>query len=383
MASIIELKEKLNKLEKEDKKSFKIFNNIFYVSSSVGKLVIPASFKTNVREYFGERDKNGEIVESEEEVIKRLETQKIVKTFNKQTGEGALFNWLRASRPGMRVEEVENEKKRVYEYIEKSRENCDFCNPEKYTPEDVFGRVEGKHCITGGNIAKYDAWSSVIFFRIHNPLEFSLKELSDYIETGFKWFERVYQHDKEYKYPFFLWNCLDKAGASKVHGHAQILMTKEIHYAKVELLKRASENYRKNTGRDYFEDLYKAHEAIGLSLGSFFGDVHVLANLTPIKEKEIVIIARKIPSESEDVKKAIFNVLRCYIDELGVTSFNLIISCPPIPENKTSPYIVRIVDRGSIFKSTTDIGGMELYGSSVISDDPFKVIESLKEFLNP
>jgi hypothetical protein len=42
------------------------------------------------------------------------------------------------------------------------------------------------------------------------------------------------------------------------------------------------------------------------------------------------------------------------------------------------PYIIRIVDRGSLLKSTADMGGMELYGSSVVADDPYKVIDVLK-----
>jgi len=41
---------------------------------------------------------------------------------------------------------------------------------------------------------------------------------------------------------------------------------------------------------------------------------------------------------------------------------------------------VRIVDRGSIFKPTADMGGMELYGSSVIATDPYTVIKALREF---
>jgi len=49
---------------------------------------------------------------------------------------------------------------------------------------------------------------------------------------------------------------------------------------------------------------------------------------------------------------------------------------------KEFPYIIRIVDRGNLLKNTADIGGMELYGSVVVADDPYKVIESLNEALN-
>jgi len=376
------LEDKLNELKKENSEMFQVFLNIFGVSTSYGKLVIPKTFRVRVREYFGSRDRDGNIVESEEEAVKRLEIQKIIKIYNKWTMEGALFNRLRASRPGMRQENVDEQKKKVYKLIEKSAQNCDFCKPEKYTPEDVFGRIKGKNSITGANIAKYDAWSSMIIFRKHDPLEFNLEELYDYIETGFKWFKQVYQHDEEFKYPFLLWNCLEKAGASQVHGHAQILMSKGGSYGKFELLKKAASEYRKENERDYFRDLYKLHELIGLGM-ALDEDIHIFANITPVKEKEMVILTPFSPSKSYSVVKAIFNTLRCYIDVLGVTSFNMAIYCPSFDDQDDLPYIVRIVDRGSIFKSTADIGAMELYGSSVISDDPYTVIKAFRDFQGP
>jgi hypothetical protein len=325
---------------------------------------------------FGKKDDNGNIIESEEEVIKRIETQKVVKTYNKWTGSGSLFNSLRASRPGVKQEEMEDIRKKIDEYIKASEKGCEFCYPEKNTPEDIFGRVEGKYGITGSNIAKYDAWSSVIFFKRHNPLEFSLEELSDYIDIGFKWFKKVYNHDKQFKYPFFLWNCLQKAGASQVHSHAQILMTNNIHYAKPQLLRKVFREYMKIIGKNYFRDLYKVHDNLGLVLD---GEINGFASITPIKEKEFIIISRDDPSKNESIKEAIYRILRCYIDELGVTSFNMVISCPAFGEI-SFPYVIQIVDRGSIFKTTVDTGAMELYGSSVVSDDPYNVINALNKY---
>lgn len=376
MNSILDLEERVSNLKEEDEDSFRLFNNIFHISSAPGMVKIPPSFKEKVRTYFGNKDEQGNIIESKKEVIERIQTQKVVKTYNKWTGEGSLFNSLRASRPGMRPEERAQEQKKIQEYIEKSKEGCDFCDPEKYTPEDVFGRIQGKHCITGANIAKYDAWNSMIFFKKHNPLDFTLEELSDYIETGFKWFKKVNNYDKRFMFPFFLWNCLPKAGASQVHGHAQVLMTDDIHYAKTQFLRKNFRNYMRLTGKNYFRNLYSVHKALGLALDT---EINGFASITPIKEKEFIIISRDNPSTNEDVKEAIYKVLRCYIDKLGVSSFNLAISCPA-PGEKFFPYIIRIVDRGSIFKPTADIGAMELYGSSVVSDDPYSIINAVNEF---
>lgn len=376
MDSIMDMIDKINELKEKDKYSYSLFKDIFQASGSTGTMKIPYSFKKKVRSYFGNKDKDGNITESEDEVIERIKTQKVIKTYNKWTGEGALFNSLRAGRPGMRENELINEKNKVEEFIEKSYEGCDFCKPEKYTPEDVFGRVKGKHCITGANIAKYDAWSSIIFFNKHNPLDFTQEELSDYIDTGFKWFKKVYNHDKQFKFPLFLWNCLPKAGASQIHGHAQILMTNEIPYAKIQFLRHVFHRYMSLKGKNYFNMLYEVHKALGLALDA---DIKGFASITPLKEKEFVIITRENPSINAEVKKEIYRVLRCYIDKLGVNSFNLAISCPAFGEANL-PYLIKMVDRGSIFKSTADMGAMELYGSSVVSDDPYNIIKAVNEF---
>ena len=106
------------------------------------------------------------------------------------TGEGAVFNSLRAQRPGLKVK---NGKNQLEKLIKNSAENCDFCNPEKSTPEDSFGRVKGKFCITAANLAKYDAWSSLLIFKKHNPLEFTQRNyliISKPLLTGFIRFTR-------------------------------------------------------------------------------------------------------------------------------------------------------------------------------------------------
>ncbi len=376
MKSILDLEEMINRLKKEDEDSFKLLNNIFHTSSASGSLKIPLSFKEKIHTYFGNKDESGKIIKSKNDVVERMQTQKVVKTYNKWTGEGSLFNSLRASRPGMKSQERNQEQEKVQKYIEKSKENCDFCQAEKYTPEDVFGRIKSKHCITGANIAKYDAWNSMIFFKKHNPLDFTQEEVSDYIETGFKWFKKVHNYDKQFISPIFIWNCLQKAGASQVHGHAQVLMTKNIHYAKTQFLSRNFRSYMQLTGRNLFKDIYTSHKALGLALDN---NVNGFASITPLKEKEFIIISKDNPSTSDDIKKTIYRVLRCYIDELEVNSFNLVISCPSFGETFL-PYIIRIVDRGSILKPTADVGAMELYGSSVISDDPYNIIKSVNAF---
>ncbi len=366
MGSIIELVDKVENLSPERKK---LFHTIFRVWRYVGELRVPPSFRRKVKEYYGEK---GEDVTC---AIERIRTQTIVKTFNVWTGEAALFNRLRAGRPGQKTKQPVEGKERLFAYIKEAEEDCDFCNPEISTPEDVFGRVRGKHCITAANIAKYDAYNGVVVFDQHNPLEFSQKQLSDYIDVGMEWCRKVNRYDRNLKYPFFAWNCLGKAGASQVHGHAQVLVARDMPYAKVQTLFHAADRYGKETTGDYFDALFKAHESVGLA--SRDRETGLLAYLSPVKEKELMMIASSI---NDDLKVTIFKVLRCCIDEMGVVSFNMSITMPSIDgEGDGLPIITRIVDRGDIFKPTSDFGGMELYGTNVIGSDPYTVFETVRK----
>lgn len=367
MGSIIELVDEVKKLSPEKRE---LFDTIFRVWRYEGELRVPSTFRQKIREYFGEEG------ESEERVIERISGQTVVKTLNIRTGEAALFNELRAGRPGQKVRLTREQVDRLLARIKEAKKNCDLCDPERSTPEDLFGRIKGKHCITVANIAKYDAYNSLVVFEEHNPLEFDEEQISDYIDVGLEWCRKVYEHDPEFRYPFFMWNCLEKAGASQVHGHAQVLVTRDLPYTKVLTLYRISEQYRKETGNDYFDLLYKAHEWVGLAI--MHKQIRLLVYLTPVKEKEVMMIA---PSISDALKLMIFKVLRSFIDQLGVVSFNLSITMPRLDGGENPfPIITRIVDRGNIFKLTSDFGGMELYASSVIASDPYRIFEVVRRY---
>jgi hypothetical protein len=378
MDSIFELEDYINDLRKNDDESFRRFYQIYSFYSEVGNMNIVPSMESFVLNNFGKKDKSGHIISGVEEVFENLENQKIINIFNEWTCQGTLYNPLRSNRPGMSRDRSQQMKK-LMNLIDDSREGCDFCRPKTNTPEDFFGRIIGKNSITAANIAKYDVYSSLVIFKKHNPLDFNLEEFSDYMDTSFEWFETVFNQDENYKFPFFVWNCLPRAGASLIHGHAQILITRDRPYARVESLKRASQNYKTKTNNEYFNDLYKVHKSLGLSYK--LGDVKLFTSITPVKEKEIIIISTKPPSKDNQAKMVIFKTLRFLIDVLGVQSFNMSISCPSMSEEDEFPYIIQIVDRGDISKSTADIGGMELFGSTVVADDPYTIIKKLSEYL--
>jgi hypothetical protein len=350
-----------------------IFDRIFHVSTTVGQLDPPETMRQWIEGYFGS--------------VEAVKSQRIVKITNLVTMEGSLFNELRASRP------MEAKASSDLEETIMSNLGDPFCKPLEGTPADTFGRARGKHSITASNIAKYDGFHGVVIFDEHNPLIFSSEEVSDYVDTALAWARKAHDVDREARYFFFMWNCLWKSGASILHGHAQITLSRDMHYAKVENLRRSALRYRETHGVNYFDDLYAAHKALGLTLEN--GNTRILAYLTPIKEKEVLLISEEL---DQDLKDSVYKVLRGFVERLGVQSFNLALYHKPFdgvyPEQSRRaqdrpiadveedwsgfPVVVRIVDRGDPNNKTSDIGAMELYAASVIASDPFRVAEALR-----
>ncbi|MBC7262091.1 MAG: hypothetical protein H5T63_08760 [Chloroflexi bacterium] len=336
------------------------FQRIFQVNTTVGELTPPPSMYEWIERYFGSVD--------------AVRKQRIVKVTNLITLEGALFNELRASRP------MEARASGDLEQTIMSNIGDPFCRPLEGTPEDIFGRIKGKYCITASNVAKYDGFHGLVIFDEHHPLHFTEEGVKDYIDTALAWARKAHCEDKEARYFFLMWNCLWKSGASILHGHAQMTLSRGIHYAKIEHLRRAALLYRIAHGVNYFDDLYEVHKSLGLA--TLYNGVRILAYLTPIKEKEIILISERL---NDELKRAIYHVLRCFVEVLGVSSFNLALCMRPIDSVQEDwngfPVLVRIVDRGDPNNRTADFAAMELYASSVISSDPFYVAQALNKAL--
>ncbi len=352
--SITQLPEILARLRPEDRR---VFDRIFRVSATVGELVPPESMRGWITRFFGS--------------VEAVTSQRITKVTNLVTMEGALFNELRASRPiEVRIDEE------LPQIIAKSQGDP-FCRPAEGTPADIFGRISGERSITASNVAKYDAYHGLVIFNEHDPLIFNREDVLDYLQTARRWAEAALAADPEARYYFLLWNCLWKSGASIVHGHAQMTATKDMHYAKIEALRRAAVFYRGAANQDYFADLYHAHDLLGLAWNK--DGVRGIAYLTPIKEKEIILMADR---EDRALYEEIFRVLDRFRG-LGVRSFNLALFGPPLTPDgldwSAFPVMARLVDRGDPNNKTADFGGMELYAASVIANDPFRVAEAMRE----
>jgi galactose-1-phosphate uridylyltransferase len=202
--------------------------------------------------------------------------------------------------------------------------------------------------------------------------------IRDRLVTARRWALAANDEDPTARYYFLIWNCLWRAGGSIVHGHMQMTVTRGMHYPRVELLRRRSLAYDEQHGRDYFDDLWLVHDALGLGLEH--DGARVFASLAPVKESEVVILGR--PGEDETaLASAIARVIAAYRAQ-GVVSYNLALLVPPIvPDGndwRRFPAHARLVDRGDPANKTSDIGGMELYAASVVAADPFRLAQLLR-----
>jgi hypothetical protein len=177
-----------------------------------------------------------------------------------------------------------------------------------------------------------------------------------------------------------MWNCLWRAGGSIIHGHAQVTATRGTHYPTVERLRRAAAAYKAEHGSDYFGDLYRIHDSLALAIPAENG-VRAFASLSPIKEKELVVIGDN--AEDDSLQRTVGALLEGYVRTLGVQTFNVAFYMPPLgPTDKDwsgFPTVVYLVDRGSPANRTSDIGAMELYAASVVASDPLAVARALRD----
>lgn len=333
------------------------FYRIFDLCSTTGMIAPPEAMHSWLAARFGS--------------VEAARQQRIVKITNRVIMEGALFNALRARRP-LEAPMLAGDLEQRLE----DREGCQFCHAQSETPADPFGRIRGRHCTTASNVAKADGWHAVIIFDEHHPLRFTATLVSDYVDTAQEWAWTAHRADPAACYPFFLWNCLWRSGASILHGHAQTMLTRKMHYARVEGWRQAAVRYRQQYGSEYFGDLLAVHRTLGLAVAH--GSATILPSLTPSKEREILILA---PQLDADLKSALYHVLSTLVVNLGVQSFNLALYqpplCPTAEDWSSFPFLFRVLDRGSLQQVTSDVGAMEFFAQSIVTSDPFRVADAL------
>jgi hypothetical protein len=334
----------------------RLFDRLFTYDIYCGRLRVPPPMEQWVVSQFGS--------------LEAVTQQKIVRLKNRITGEETIFNPLRIKRPH------DTRETECFSLDSLDAAPDSFDTPEKSTSEDTFGRIRGKFCVTASNIAKCDGWHGVVVFREHHPLRFDEEKVIDYLETAWRWAKAAHHQSPENKYFFYSWNCLWRSAASVVHGHNQMMLTRGRHFSRIEHLRKAALSYSRRFGRNYFDDLFKAHECLGLA--SVYTGIRRMAYLTPLKSNEIVLTSGKF---NKPFMRRIYECLAFYRDKLGVESFNLAVTLPPLGITKEDwrgfPVIAWMVDRGQLGNRSSDIGALELFASTSVVTDPYALSDKL------
>ena len=316
----------------------------------------------------------------------------VLRVTNRVWGEETLFNPLRANRPlqsGSTDKAVEA--MGVLEKGNPEGEKCDFCTYPEKTPTDPFGDIKGKSVVTRANVAGYDGLHSLIFDPgIHHPLELNGEAISDMVHTGVKWVLAAYEYAKvngilDAEYPFFMMNNLPRAGASVFHPHMQALLGVGEPYILAKNLKDRMSDYQwLNNGRSYFSDLVDCLSPLGLV--KRVQEASVILNPAPVKEAEVIIVADDLEGLPNGSLSAGMAEVIEWWRNIGITSFDMAIFMPKLGESlRDGPWhqlkpFARMVARGPEGNNVSDFGTMEIYGSSVVASDPFKLAQSFADY---
>jgi hypothetical protein len=338
---------------------------LFFVSVVEGLTDPPAELHEWLERHFGS--------------VEAVRRQQIVRVTNRWSLEETLFSPLRSRRP------LDAGSRSAIASEVQATVGDEFCHPETGTPADSWGRVRGRRSITGANAAKYDGRHGVVIFDHHDPLAFDEESVLDMLRVGREWAERGRAEDPAAWAYLLIWNCGPRAGGSIVHGHAQVLLGRGTHYAGVERLRRNAMAYAAATGSSYLADLVSVHRELGLVVAEADG-VAIIASITPVKERELLIIGQPGMDELEPAfAHAVARTVVGYRDVAGVRAFNLALLRPPLDASVAAadgwqqlPPLVRVVDRGDPGSRSSDIGAMELYAASVVGGDPFGLVDDLQ-----
>jgi hypothetical protein len=311
--------------------------------------------------------------------VEAVREQRLVKVTNLATLEATLFAPLRGRRPRDENGDTTDLASEIAE-----TDHDPFCHPESGTPADAFGRIRGAHVVTGANAALADTHHAVLVFDRHDPLTFDAELVADVLATGRRWAERARAEDPAAANYLLAWNCLWRAGGSIIHGHAQALLGRGPHYARLERWRRDAASYRAIHRSSLPDDLVAVHRDLGLAV-AHDGDATILAHVTPLKERELVVIGPPGTDErSAGFSGAVARALLAMRDRMDVRSFNLALWRPPLGAEEAPARgwedagpMVRIVDRGDPGSRASDIGALELYGTPVVGTDPYEVIAAL------
>src|SRR3989344_5103902 len=373
---LLELPQAIGLLSPEERA---LFNRVFEIEVSNGqdgngsRMDFPDQMRPWVEDRF-KRDG-----ETPEETLETMSNQGILVVRNRFTKEGGIYNPNRLNRPRdiTRPDTYRQD-------IERTKENCSFCDPTNQTPETIaIGRFSDEYNQSFANLTKFAKYHEIIAGS-HNPFDKTRDIFSSQIAIAQKIARKVIGDngvrgiDPAAQFMMIGENQGPDSGASMYHQHKQVMLSAEsMHFPDAERWHEASagkQGYRVETGRDFTSDWFLAHEMVGLGfrVPDVDGDVLVAASMTPKKDYGVTVIGPRFKDPlhlSQRFIDTCWGVEEFMMMEQGVEQFNTALYLPPL--SRTDAYWNDFRPMFVFTRRTkSDMGIMEGAGTAVLSVDP-------------
>jgi galactose-1-phosphate uridylyltransferase len=282
------------------------------------------------------------------------------------------------------------------EIIQRTREGCVFCPQliEEKTPEfppDISpeGRIKIGETIIFPNLNPFGENHAVGIITTEHflPLNgFSERQFIDNLVASINYIHRVYENNKDAKFPIYVWNYMPPSAGSIIHPHVQIMVEREPLPQQRCLLEKSLEYFQQNKS-NYWTDLIEAEREQGSRFIFENDSLALITSFAPRGFNEIQFIFPEISSLTDltnthiaDFARCLTTVLRGY-EEMGIGSFNLATYSGPIC-NPLDYYCFNIKLISRPFPRcvyTNDTGPMDrLYNVWVIDTLPEQLAEKMR-----
>jgi UDPglucose--hexose-1-phosphate uridylyltransferase len=326
-----------------------------------------------------------------------IEFQRIVRDqieyrFDPLTREQSRINPARAKRLIQAESDIT-----LRDIIEGSKQMCVFCpgHIEEKTPifPEVIcreGRIKRGETVIFPNLNPFGENHAVGILSKKHFLEldeFPVDMLRDNLCATREYILSVYAHEKDARWPIWMWNYMPPSAGSILHPHVQILVESKPLPQQAKLLEKSTQ-YFELFKKSYWENLVS--EERRLDERDIFGNdsLSIIASFAPRGFNEIQFIFRKSSltdlheKEIDEFSDTLARVLRGY-KEIGIGSFNLITYSGPIDKELDyysfhAKLFSRPYPRGVY---TNDTGPMERgYDVFVIDTLPERLANRMKPY---
>jgi len=248
----------------------------------------------------------------------------------------------------------------------------------------------------------------IVFSGQHSILALQPEDFRQMARAAIRWFDgadaaaRDADNGKKSVFRVITFDSSPSAGASQLHPHLQLFAMEDSWPTKWRRWFEPANRFNfasklGNTRRNYFKTFVEAHLNLGLGIQAG-RQVYVLAHLTPVKNGEVLVIDLSSSSSSSSTHffDVVFQVVRMFRSQAKFSvSVGIALSPAGRPSNKgkkrrvvgqrtppppPTPSVARIVPRNSVGDAHADVSAFDFYLRSVISEDPFDVARTIKQF---